>query len=149
MAHRGRRIPRAIAAAAALSLLPGCVFVGPRSIVRGWADWATYGQWSVCLDRRDHLPPRRPRVEMMLWQYGAGPTGRRCSEGRHCGAGGCAAGAECESATIGSTASPSIGPTPADPPATAEVPTIVPTSGVRDAEGRGSSAPRGAWLFGR
>lgn len=62
-------------AALLLSMLPGCVFLGPRQICRVWADWNTYEFPSLCFERLDHLPYRRPQVETLLWEYGAGPTG--------------------------------------------------------------------------
>lgn len=72
--RRARRIVLGMAAAlASLVLAPGCVFVGPRSICRTWANWNTYGQCAFCVDRLDHLPLRQPRVDSMRWAYGIGP----------------------------------------------------------------------------
>lgn len=65
---------RMLAVLFVLSMLPGCVFVGPRSIVRTWANWNTYGQCAFAFDRLDHMPLRQPRVESIRWAYGLGPV---------------------------------------------------------------------------
>src|SRR5690349_15806985 len=65
---------RMLAVLLVLSMLPGCAFVGPRSVCRTWANWNTYGQCAFAFDRLDHLPLRQPRVEAIRWSYGLGPV---------------------------------------------------------------------------
>lgn len=69
-----RRALFTVASLAALSTLPGCVFVKPYAICRVWADWNTYGQCSLCVEKVEHNPYRRQEVEAARWRYGARPV---------------------------------------------------------------------------
>lgn len=92
----------------ALSMLPGCTFVGPRSICRTWANWNTYGQCAFAFDRLDHLPLRQPRVEAIRWSYGIGPVPPPV------GPGACDAGLPAETAGVpvpGALTPPAVLPT--------------------------------------
>jgi hypothetical protein len=59
--------------AAALGALPGCVWYGPHSMTRLWADHNTLNRGAFFVEQLSHSPPPRERVERFRWQYGVGP----------------------------------------------------------------------------
>ncbi|MBA3313591.1 MAG: hypothetical protein M3552_09955 [Planctomycetota bacterium] len=63
----------ALLSVTALSALPGCVWYGPHSMTRAWADHNTLNSPAFYVERLSHAPPPRERVERFRWQYGVGP----------------------------------------------------------------------------
>lgn len=58
---------------ASVAALPGCVWYGPHSMTRMWADRNTLDKPAFFVERLSHGPPPRERVERFRWQYGVGP----------------------------------------------------------------------------
>ena len=56
-----------------LGTLPGCVWYGPASMTRVWADKNTLNVPAVYVERIEHQPLPRAQVEALRWQYGVGP----------------------------------------------------------------------------
>lgn len=63
----------ALVCSAFIAALPGCVWYGPHSMTRLWADHNTLNRPAFFMERLAHGPPPRERVERFRWQYGVGP----------------------------------------------------------------------------
>jgi hypothetical protein len=63
----------ALLSATCIAALPGCVWYGPHSMTRAWADHNTLNKPAFFVERLSHGPPPRERVERFRWQYGVGP----------------------------------------------------------------------------
>jgi hypothetical protein len=69
-----RTLSAALFCTACIAALPGCVWYGPHSMTRMWADHNTLNKPAFFVERLAHGPPPRERVERFRWQYGVGPA---------------------------------------------------------------------------
>lgn len=68
-----RRTAALLPLAGLFAAAPGCVWYGPHSMTRAWADHNTLDRPAFFVERLTHAPPPRERVERFRWQYGVGP----------------------------------------------------------------------------